>query len=626
MNERTRISIPEVLLVMVGFAGLTALYFWPMLQQPELVWSVGRDFFQNTWNLWWVQYAFDHGQPFYQTDRLFAPTGTSLAFHTISFTNSLPALVLQRGLGVGVGTAHTVLFLSAFFCSGIGGWALARYLSGAPLAAFGAGLFYAFNPYHTAMISQLNNVQFQWMPLVLLGLLWMYEQRSWSAVVLTAVALMLAAYTDWYQPLFCAMAGGTILLFRMGSDHRWGDRKFWLQLGVMAALAVLGMLPGALPLMQQMGAAGSGELQDPIRYVGEMQLTGMSPNGYQAHLMWPVLLGWSSMLLLLFTAWRVRERGIGSFWCLLAVGFILLQGPYLVVLNHHFPQIPMPMALFPHLPVLNMIRVPHRFLILLILGITGLLAYGLREFQIQRGAVATFLVLPLMALELQLAKPHPVSLQPAPVYAQLAADPEDYAVLEMPIDYRDGYTMWLQTKHQKKLLAGYTSHILPAALPGLKTDLMRALHPDEVDTDILGLPEFLPVEVDSLSDAQLEAWRRELLVDKGVRFVVFHKDADFAALSSRFQTPDSALEKIKVALMPYRWNPAQKQAARARKTAVKNFMTGLAEHSQQGRALIEKLFGPPNPDLGNRSTEVWDLRPWAKDYLELNAAPEEVAK
>lgn len=623
MNEGQRITATELFLVVIGFAGLTALYFLPMLQDPDQVWSVGRDFFQNTWNLWWVDRAYENGQAFYETDRLFSPTGTSLAYHTISFTNSIPALALQQGFGVTPGTAHSILFLSAFLFSGLGAWALTRCLTGAPLAAFAAGVFYAFNPYHTAMITQLNNVQFQWMPLVLLGLLWIYDHRSWPAVGFTAVMLALAGYTDWYQPIFCVMAGGVILLVKILRDKRLGDLKLWIQIGVMGGLAGALMYPGVTPLLALMGEAGGGELEEPIRYIGEMQLTGMSPNGVPAHLFWPVILGWSTCFVLLYTLWRVREKGIGSFWWLTAIGFLLLQGPYLIVLNQHFESIPMPMALFPHLPVLDMIRVPHRFLILLILGITGLIAYGLREFQIQRGAVATFLIIPVLAMELQVPKMKPVNLRPAPVYAQLAEMEQDFAILEMPIDYRDAYSMWLQIGHDKRLLAGYTSHILPSALPGLETELMRALHPAETNTDVLGLPEFLPLDLDALTEDQLDAWRRELVVDKETRFVVFHRGIDFTAPSQPPRPPEGAMAKLKAGLFPYRFNPAIRSASRARNAAVRTFMDGLAEQSTQGRALIEKLFGPPDARLGNSSNEVWDLRPFAEEYgvLEPDAEP-----
>jgi hypothetical protein len=614
MTEGQRLTATEVVLVLLGFLGLTALYWWPMLADPDQVWAVGRDFFQNTWNLWWVDSAYENGQAYYQTDRLFAPTGTSLAFHTISFTNSMPGLLLQQSLGLSLGTTFVVLFLSAFVLSGLGGWALVRYMTGAPLAAFAAGVFFSFNPYHTMMITQLNNVQFQWMPLVLLGLMLIYDGKGWLSIPFTAVMLALAGYTDWYQPIFCAMAGGVLLLVRMVKDKRLGDAKVWLHVAVMGVLAALLMAPGAMPLLDQLGSTGGGELEEPVRYIGETQLLGMSPNGMRAHFFWPAVIGWSTCLILLYALVRVRAQGVGMFWWLSAVGFILVQGPYLVVLNQHMENIPMPMALFQHVPVLDMVRVPHRFLILMVLGITGLIGYGLREFQIQRGKLVTFLVLPILALELQPPAPKPVQLRKAKVYARMAADSADYAVLEMPIDYRDGYSMWLQTGHGKKLLAGYTSHILPQALPALETDLMRALHPSESDTDVLGLPQFLELDLAALSDQQLEQWRRELVVDKQVRYIVFHRRADFSAPATGVKLPETSLEKLKFAFMPYRFNPGVKMAPALRRIGAARFFEDLAAHSGQGRALVELLFGAPDRDLGSLSTEVWDLSRWVEQY------------
>ena len=615
MTEGQRLTTTEALLVLLGFLGLTALYWWPMVMDPDQVWAVGRDFFQNNWNLWWVDTAYESNQAYYETDRLFAPTGTSLAFHTISFANSMPGLLLQQSLGLSLGLTHTVLFLSAFVMSGLGGWALVRYLTGAPLAAFAAGVFFTFNPYHTMMITQLNNVQFQWMPLVLLGLMLMYDRKGWWSVAFTAVMLALAGYTDWYQPIFCAMAGGVLLMVRMKKDKRFRDSKLWFRIMIMGAISAALMAPGAMPLFEAMSSAGGGgELEEPVRYIGETQLLGMSPNGMRAHFFWPTVIGWSTCLIVLYTMFRVRAEGVGRFWWLFAVGFVLLQGPYLVVLNKALPQIPLPMAIFQHIPVLDMIRVPHRFLILMILGLTGLIGYGLREFQIQRGKFATFLIIPILALELQPPQPKPVNLREASVYNLMANDPADYAVLELPIDYRDGYTMWLQTTHGKKLLAGYTSHILPEALPALETDLMRALHPSESDTDVLGLPEHLAVNLDEITEGQLEQWRRELVIDKDVRFAVFHRRADFSAPATGLKMPETSVQKLKFAFMPYRFNPGVKMAPQLRKVAANKFYEDLAANSTQARALMVLMFGDPVLELGTTSAEVWDLRAWTERY------------
>lgn len=606
-NGERKVTAGEVFLVFVGFALLTMAYFKPMVLDPGAVWSVGRDFFQNTWNLWWVDHAIQEGKPLLETDRLFAPEGTSLAMHTISFTNSLPGVVLQQGLGLSLGVTHTVLFLSAFVLSGFGGWALLRYLTGSPIGAFAGGVLYAFNPYHTAMITQLNNVQFQWLPLFLLGAMWIVDKKSNRAVLFTAVMLALCGYTDWYQPILAGLAALVLVLSRVRGKKNPRDLGIWIRLGVAAVLAGLLMLPGILPVLAHLGADG-GEMEDPIRYIGEVQLSGMSPNGYGSHFTWPVLLGWTTCLMILYAVFRVRDKGVGMWWWLVLVSFLLLQGPYLVVMNHHFTQIPMPMAAFPHVPVLDMIRVPHRFLILFLLGLSGLFAYGLREFQIQRGWVMAFMTIPLLALELQPTPPRAIHLNRASVYQQAALEEADTSILELPMDFRDAYTMWLQTQHGKKLLAGYTSHILPAALGGLETDLMRSLLPAQTDSDVLGLPQFQEQDLATLGEDTLDVWRLELLQDKKVRFVVFHRRADFTAPPNRPAGPPNQTAKLKEALFPYRLNEGIRRAPQMRLFAVKQFQEGLVAESTQARELIELLFGPPDRKLGNLTTEVWDLR------------------
>lgn len=613
-NGEQKVTTGEVFLVLVGFALLTLAYFKPMVLDPDAVWSVGRDFFQNNWNLWWVDQAVEQGKPLLETDRMFAPEGTSLAMHTISFTNSLPGVVLQQGLGLSLATTHTVLFLSAFVLSGFGGWALLRYLTGSPIGAFAGGVLYAFNPYHTAMITQLNNVQFQWLPLFLLGVMWIVDKKSNRAILFTAVMLALCGYTDWYQPILAALAALVLVLVRLRGMKNPRDLGIWLRLGVAAVLGGLMLLPGILPLLSHIGG-GDSELEDPIRYIGEVQLSGMSPNGLGAHFAWPVLLGWTTCLMVVYTLFRVREKGVGLWWWLTIVAFLLLQGPYLVVMNQHFPQIPMPMAVFPHVPVLDMVRVPHRFLILLMLGLAGLYSYGLREFQVQRGWVMAFLTVPLLALELQPVPPRAIHLSRAPVYQQAALEDADTAVLELPMDFRDGYTMWLQTHHGKKLVAGYTSHILPEALPGLETELMRSLLPAQTDTDVLGLPQFQAQDLEQINQDTLQAWRMELLQDKNVRFIVFHRRADFTAPSGRPHGPSDQMGKLKEALTPYRLNDGIRRGPLMRRFVVKQFQENLAAESAQARALVELMFGPPDRKLGNLTTEVWDLRDEAEALL-----------
>ena len=626
MTDRPPFSGPplrlrEFLLALAGFLAVTALYWWPMLREPGAVYSTGRDWFQNTWNLWWVRHAWEQGLPFLWTDRLFAPTGTSLAFHTISFANSIPALFLLDSLSLE--TAHHLLFVSSFLFSALGAWALVRCVTGSPWGAFLGGLYYSFHPYHTAMVTQLNNAQFQWLPLFLLAFLFLMRSGRTPWILWSGLFLALCGYADWYQPFFAGLAA--LVLLAVHLRQRGGGRRpaFWGRLLTAGGLGLLLMLPGLWPLIREMAQLGGGaELEEPIRYVGEMQLLGVRPNGSPAFHFWPVVLGWSVCLLLAWGALRVRDREVRAWWWLLGVAFLFLQGPWLVVLDRHLNWLPLPMALFPHVPGLSMIRVPHRFLILLVLALAVLSGFALRVLlerarEPRRVLLTGLAAVALVATELRPAPRRPVDLQPAEIYASLAQDPGDYSVLELPLDFRDGYVMWLQTRHGKRLPHGYTSHIHPEALVHLRSELMRALMPVDPDTDIPYLPEHLDLEeargmtASELSEETAAAWRRELEEDLGVRVILFHEEADFPPPAGLPALPESPglVDKLRIALLPFCLNPFTRDNEVWRQVAARRFTESLAAKSAQARALIERLYGPPDDVQGvHGRTLVWDLR------------------
>jgi hypothetical protein len=595
----------ELIWAALGYGLVTFLYYWPMVFELDAVWSVGRDYFQNNWNFWWVERAAEQGRSFYDNDTLFAPTGTSLAYHTISFANTMPALAAMKIFGWSPQFVHNLFFLLAFPAAGLGGWALARFVTGSAWGAFFAGLLYSFNPYHGAMITQVNNIQFHWIPLFLLGLLLLYRDGKTWQWVMTAFLLAAAGYADWYQPVFCVMAGGVVLLVKMLLGKRLFDFGLWGKILLMGGCSAVLMLPGVYELIGLMSETGGGELAEPFRFVGAMQLLGIAPQGSPFYHFWPVFFGWTTCILLARTAWRTRVAGISAWWCLAGLAFLLLQGPYLVVLNHHFPQIPLPLTFFSKIPILDVLRVPHRFLILLLLAFAMLLSWGLQDWLAQRKRWLVLIFFAAYAFEMRPTPKQPIDLQPAQIYASMAQDRDDYTVLELPLDYRDAYSMYLQRSHGKKLVAGYTSHILPSAIGHLESSLMRSLHPAVVDTDILGLPQHIRLNLEILSEKQLELWREELLEALGVRVVVFHHGPDFEP--PQIEVPDVDLGfKLFVSLAPYALNAYANNTSPFQQVGAARFQTELAKQSSQARELIAALFGPPNAVDG--TTEVWDLR------------------
>jgi hypothetical protein len=138
--------------------------------------------------------------------------------------------------------------------------------------------------------------------------------------------------------------------------------------------------------------------------------------------------------------------------------------------------IPGPFALVSQLPFFNGNRYPSRYSVMLLLCAALLAGRGLlwlaaqSWLQSERNAFVTLALLgTLFAIE-HISTPLPLSdFRIPPIYQRLAAEPGDFAVLELPTGWRNGARVlgksdvlimmqqWYQTVHGKRRLGGNTS-------------------------------------------------------------------------------------------------------------------------------------------------------------------------
>ncbi len=172
----------------------------------------------------------------------------------------------------------------------------------------------------------------------------------------------------------------------------------------------------------------------------------------------------------LAAVWLGRFR-IPRFWGGLALfAGSLTLGPFIRVADVA-TYLPTPWAVLRYVPVIGTARAPARFAVLLTLAFAVLFALALaaladRRAGLRRPVVA--LVGLLLAIELCPA-PRPLfDGTIAPVYAQIASDPRDVRVLELPFGVRDGLSsfgnfsaasQFHQTLHGKRLIGGYLSRV-----------------------------------------------------------------------------------------------------------------------------------------------------------------------
>ena len=168
--------------------------------------------------------------------------------------------------------------------------------------------------------------------------------------------------------------------------------------------------------------------------------------------------------------WRAGYRPRKG-WIAIAVGFALLAlGPFVIVggVNTHIPG---PWALLRYAPGFGLARMPSRFSIVALLGVTVLLAGALAAIGARwphRRRQIGALVGVLLVIELWPA-PRPLySAHISTLYDRIAEDPRPVRVLALPFGVRDGTwetgnfrprTQYNQTRHGKALIGGYLSRI-----------------------------------------------------------------------------------------------------------------------------------------------------------------------
>ncbi|MBI4497637.1 MAG: hypothetical protein HY689_07060 [Chloroflexi bacterium] len=538
-SARSRRGLITVLLVGLGYALAALAFTWPLAAHfTTHVPSDGGDAPYFVWNLWWVRHALvDLRQSPLVTDSILYPQQVSLAFHTLTLWHGLVALPLLAVTSPVV--ASNLLVLASFVLSGLGVYSLARYEGRSQAAAVVAGFIFAFCPYVFAQVQGHYNLSATWpLPWYALLLLGTLDGRGLRWAAGAGVLLGLLALNDYQYHAFALLLTVVALGYR-----RWTEGTGWLtwtlaqRLAVMVAVNAALAAPLLVPAVQALRAGlDPTDSLDKAAYFSADLTAWLTPSAFR----WggrpagfryeepafagvgtadtTVFLGYTALGLALLgsaTALRrgatARERRRAGLWMVCALAFVLLAlGPLLhlagqttFTLGAWSFRAPLPYLLLSQVPYLGSTRVPARLSIMAVLGVALLASWGfdalralaLRRLARQRGrsfaGVALLAAVPaLITSEVALVPMRLESLEVPPFYATLAADGEDYALLELPFGQavgphtRAGQTeailQYYQVVHRKRLLNGFVAReraekaLFFTTLPGLRW----LLHPE----------------------------------------------------------------------------------------------------------------------------------------------------
>jgi hypothetical protein len=469
------------LLILAGLLLAACVLSWPLVVTPGSATGTRGDYFNNLWNAWWVKHSLVEGHSPYWTDHLYYPDGISLRRYTLSPLNSLALAGMTEVLG-----QHRAFSLLVLLHFALSAWCfslLARYVSGSTAGGVLGGLVYSFSPFHYFYLCQINVFSFEFLPL---GLLYSLKYaREGGARNLAGVLLALAGMvlTVEYYVVYAYLALAVLVLCARGWARDVAARVHLGRLAVAGGLGAVVVALLALPLLTAaLVAEGvpveqtSANAIEKSRYndlLGFFWIGGDE----ECTVSWPTMLGYSTLFLCLL-GWR----RVISHWPWLAMGavfFVLSLGDELAI-GRQKTGIPLPYALFRHVPVLSMLRKSDRCFLMVELATAVALAVAwgglgarLRSGRTRAGAWSACAAVAM--LELTGAPFERFTLATSPELASLRADASVTSVMElppMPLHVMNGRYDYYQTLHEKKTTLGYTTSI---ALTKVHDDRLEAL-------------------------------------------------------------------------------------------------------------------------------------------------------
>jgi hypothetical protein len=527
---------PHTPLLLVQAAVVGAV-LWPAIRhfatQPMIGTGDSSVFYWAWWHL--PEATLDGRNPF-DTTAIMHPVGVDL-----SLTTTVPSVAYATWpvrLLLGPAAQINAVQLASTYVAAVATYFVAFRVTGRRAAALVAAVVFAFTPFRFVHLSDhLNLIHTGFLPLVALLVLRLRERPTGRRAAVLGAGLGLAFLTDPQIAVYSAVVAAVVLLVRRRDAPVGPGTLAWTAL-VAAAVS--------LPLLVPMGmAVATGEAEvdstsehitawssSPFSWVlpapdhwllGELSdRAGATVSGEA--LVYP---GMAALAIALFGWLRARPRERRVWAVVGVVGFVLSLGPYLSHGGERSP-VPLPFLALQAIPGLDVIRVPGRFGIVGVLGISILAALGARALLERvppgRVLVVTGLVVAVVLVDLvPPALPQRDDVVPEPYHA-IAAHDGGGAVLELPLQWATGVRlvgggghgyqgkqMVYATVHGRPLASGSVSRLSTTRLERL---LAVPLYAAVLQLQSPGGPD--PDVAPTIDRAMLRA--------AGIGYVVHHRD------------------------------------------------------------------------------------------------------
>jgi 4-amino-4-deoxy-L-arabinose transferase-like glycosyltransferase len=486
--------------------------------------GASTDLWMFPWNDWWLRDCLLEGHSPFYTTRIFYPYGVSTVYHNFAWLNTATWMPLSSLIGPIA--AHNLIFLFNLALAGVGMHLFVHYLTQDHRAALLAGVIFSFWPYRMSHFNHPNMISVGWVPFCMLYLVRaIREETKLRFALLAGLFYALTGIARWMHLIYTS---GLIVVYLVYSVLL--ERRFWNWRTVTAVLIMLGVAVTLVsPLLSPLVAGqivGGEEAEDVFvadgDYVTADLVSYFVPE--RGHPLFRSWLGelWSRMrrgsyvgytALALAGVGLISSKRQGIPWLVAGAGlFILALGGTLQVAGHKL-NVALPYSWVQDWFPVRVMRHPHRFNILLSFPLAVLAGYGVTLVlpRLRRPAMCTVGLCALILIE-YLPWPYP-TIRPTipPFYYQLAQEPDDFAILELPLKPSTAAKeyMYYATLHNKPLVGGKIARLPSSAFAFIDSiPLLYGLHADEeMDPDLGDVSR------------QLSA-----LAQANVRYVILHPD------------------------------------------------------------------------------------------------------
>jgi hypothetical protein len=396
-------------LVFAAYMALTFVMAYPFSAAPGTqVLADNPDTHNYIWTLAWDAHAFVT-QPLHLFDaNIYHPYANTLAYSENLIGSALIAAPVIWLTGNLVLATNLVALLTCVLC-GVGAYVLARRWRLSPGAAFLCGVIFAFAPPRFFRMGQLHMTAVQWIPFTLAFLHSYFDRGRRRDLLLALGCFTLQVLSSGHGAAFLAVAIAVLIVWRTAAGEPFAITTWLKDCGATGAYLLAPAAWVMAPYWIAQNEAGLRReypadampgwkefLASPSRLHAAIQdMMGRTVNDEAIAYLFPGIL---ALLLatIALARWRPRRGQLAAD----ATGYFLLLG---LVSAAMFTTVPVDTWRHIYwLPGFNFIRVPSRFILMVVLslGMLAAVAFDAMTAQLPRGrrlAAATMIAVALLA-------------------------------------------------------------------------------------------------------------------------------------------------------------------------------------------------------------------------------------